>query len=917
MNSYVNLVARRARRDLPLLAGSVVLTATAVFLTIVGPTLVLQSIDGGAREEVRLAGAKSDIVFETALGSNETMAGAPVGLIQVAEGETIADGLKENLPPVLSAITEASRLTILGPETLLHKRGDTTLNRDEAPRLRVVYLSDENTDSLQVVDGELPGDPAADEDSPLPVAISAPSAEAAQLEVGSRFTVAVTNWRGGVQDDSALLPFEVVSIVESADAAATAQGSATGPWQDTPELWKPLDRAATPTEPAHFRFTVLASAESIARIVEVADDPFKVLVRAETDPAAIRAERSPEIIAAVKALQVDYAKISGASGANLGVTSDLGNVLANYAIQARAALAQMSVLMSSVIGIAGVVLVLLSRLLVNQRGAAIALERARGSSVVSVGLRLLLESAVLAIVGVLIGSIAALIIFGGIRDLFPVAVVALVAALATPVQGMIFALAVWAGKRAPANRKDRQQIVARARARRAVIELSIIALAAAAVYTLRGRGLLTTRADGIDPFLAGAPLLFVIAVTVVVVRLYPWPVRLVTSLGDRSLGVLGVLGAVRARNSIATLPLLALTLGVSLTVGGGLLVDTARGGQVEASWQRIGADMRVTGPVTEQDVEAIRAADGVTAAGAGIVRRGVGVDFGTSSRSFTVVAVDEGWVDVVKQVPGTKGAESLRALAGSQPGDPVPVLIDKETERTLLSPDLKMFYGPASVPLEVVGTSNYAPDGFAEGPFVFVDFEALNRYMPEQLDATTVIVMGEGAADAASETAIPTEQVLSRAAWLDARRSSALVAGVERTMLFSVGAVALLAVVALVATVASGARSRGRDLAMLRTLGMRPRLGWWLALAELAPLVIAAVFGGLIAGIAVILVLAPTLGLEVLAGGTTIPDPVISPTPLIALAGAAVMLLLIGALVDVLVHRRDNLSTVLRVGESV
>lgn len=907
MNSFVTLVVRRARRDATLLAGSVVLTAAATLLTIVGPTLVLQAIDGGAQQEIRAAGPRGDLVFETSLGTEETLRGAPPGLASSDDAQVIVDGLDTNLPPALARVVTGSTLTVLGPEAVFVSRGGETLERDAAPRVRFALLTERNASEVRVAEGELPADP---EGRVIPVALSAASADAAGLAVGSEFEIAITNWRGGVGADSAKLQLRVASIVE---AAATGSDA----WQDTPELWEPLDREATSTEPAHFRFTVLASPASIERVVESADDPFRVIVRAEVDAAELRTEHSDEIISDVDALEVNPQPVAGTTGANLGIETDLEVLLRGYEIQARAALAQMSVLMSSVIGIASVVLFLLSGLLVAQRSGAIALERARGSSVVFVGLRLALESVVLAVVGVVVGTVVALLVFGGVRDILPVVVIALVAALATPTLGMAFASRVWSGKRAPANRKDRQRIVARARARRAVIELSVIALATAAVLSLRGRGLLTTRADGIDPFLAAAPLLFAVAVTVVVVRLYPGPVRALTALGGRSRGVLGVLGAVRARSSIATLPLLALTLGVALTVGGGLLVETARGGQVEASWERVGAEMRVDGPVTEQDVATIRDADGVTAVGAGRIRQGVGIDFGTSSRSFTVVAIDEGWAGVVAGLPDQKGAESLRALGAVGPDERLPVLVDKQTEKTLITNDLTMFYGPKGVPLEVVGTTNYSPTGYADGPFVFVNFESLSDRMPEPLEATTVLVMGEGAADAATDSSLPPSQVIARSAWLEARRDSALVAGVERTMLFSVGAVALLATLALIATVASGARSRGRDLALLRTLGMRPRLGWWLALAELLPLVIAAVVGGLAAGVGVVLFLAPTLGLEVLAGGSRVPHPVLSPVIVFGLAAATILLLLAGALVDVLVHRGDKLSSVLRVGETV
>ncbi len=189
--------------------------------------------------------------------------------------------------------------------------------------------------------------------------------------------------------------------------------------------------------------------------------------------------------------------------------------------------------------------------------------------------------------------------------------------------------------------------------------------------------------------------------------------------------------------------------------------------------------------------------------------------------------------------------------------------------------------------------------------------------LPPDYAAASYLVMGSGSAAAVDSLGLAPEAALTRSGWLEERRHLALVSGVERTMVFSIATVALLAVVALVATVLGGARSRGRALSMLRTLGMSARLGWWLALAELAPLVAAAVLGGIVSGATVVLILAPALGLDVLAGGTAIPAARFSPVVPLGLAVAAIALLLIGALAEVLVHRRDRLSEVLRVGETV
>ena len=610
--------------------------------------------------------------------------------------------------------------------------------------------------------------------------------------------------------------------------------------------------------------------------------------------------------------------LGGDSLAEVSAQADLHKVLASYPGQARAALAQMSLMMAGVLGIAAVVIILLARLLLGQRAAAIALERARGASVASIGVRGVMESSIVTAVGTIVGvSSALLVIPGGLRDPLPVIAVATVSLLAGPVLAMALARSMWTGRRDPANRRDRQLLARKRRMQRLVVEAAVIALAAASIVSIRGRGLLQTRTGGVDPLLVAAPLLLAIAVTILVIRIYPYPVRVIGAAAQRTRGVLGLLGSVRARSAVAALPLLALALGAALSVTGAMLVDTVRNGQSEAAWQRVGADARIDGEIDPSIAEQLRQSPGVDLVSATRSRGGVALDLGTSTSTVTVIGIDEDYADVVDALPGQPSAESLRELFTADTGDRLAMVVDPATAERLLREEIAMYFGPAYIELEVIGSSEVAPSGYLDGPFAFVDRDALVALLPEPQLANRYLVMGDGAAAAIDEADTRDSVVITWDGWIAERRGLALVSGVESTMVFAVIAVALLSIVALVATVIGGARARGRALSMLRTLGMPPRLGWWLALAELGPLIAAAILGGIVSGIVVTLSLAGSIGLDVLAGGITVPAISMNPLVFVGLAGAGVLLLILGSLADVIVHRRDKLSEVLRVGETV
>jgi putative ABC transport system permease protein len=897
------MLRRRARNDLPQLATIALLVTASTAVGLLGPGLVLDTLDEGAREAVAAYGPPADVVATASIGAPGPEAQATSAASIINTASTISDGL----PPGLASVYVGSTLSVISGETPVRDIDGEQWMGGGRLAVQLAMLTDENTAGLTIVDGRLPVVRAPDSLAPVEIVVSRATADMADLAVGQVLNLAVSDRQIFFSDNP--VPEPVVIIVGVVDVIDATDNL----WQESPEIWQPRHREASAAVGEQLRFTALAAPDGVQAASLFLDYPLNAFIRLRIDPERFSAATVAQIVDEASALRAGGLTL--VPGAAIGVQTGIPEALVDYPKLAQAALAQMSVMMAGVIGIIAVVLILLSRLLVAQRGPAIALERARGASVLSIGLRALIESVAITAVAMAIGLLVSFI--SPIRDWLPVGVIAVVAVLATPVQTMTFARSLWTGRREPANRRDRQARTRRDRTRRAVIELAVIALAGAALVSLRGRGLLQNRTVGIDPFLAMAPLLLAIAVTIVVIRLYPYPVLLIGSRARRGRGALGLLGAVRARTSIAALPLLALTLGAALATSGTLIVNTVRDGQTEAGWQRIGADARITAALDPADLMALRSAPGVDAASATYVRGRVGLDFGTSGSSVTVIAIDSDYPDVVDSIPGAPSSASLRVLLEKPTsGDAVSIVVDEETARLIQKDDLAMYYGPAFIPLQVVGTTSISPDGYLEAPFAFVVYDAVAPYMPEEFEANSILVAGSGATPAVA--ALPQQDtVLTRSAWVADRRDLALISGVENAMLFATVAVALLAIVALVATVVAGARARGRALSLLRTLGMSSRLGWWLALAELAPLVLAAVLGGIAAGITVVLALAPSLGLDVLAGGTGVPDPSFSPTVFIGLAGAALLLLLLGTLADVLVHRRDKLSEVLRVGETV
>ena len=73
--------------------------------------------------------------------------------------------------------------------------------------------------------------------------------------------------------------------------------------------------------------------------------------------------------------------------------------------------------------------------------------------------------------------------------------------------------------------------------------------------------------------------------------------------------------------------------------------------------------------------------------------------------------------------------------------------------------------------------------------------------------------------------------------------------------------------------------------------------------------------GGILAGVGMVLVIAPSLGLELLTGGVRAPAASVSLAVILALVASALILLGLAMVAEVLSHRRDRLNDVLRVGD--
>ncbi|MGQ4424653.1 ABC transporter permease, partial [Streptomyces violaceoruber] len=194
--------------------------------------------------------------------------------------------------------------------------------------------------------------------------------------------------------------------------------------------------------------------------------------------------------------------------------------------------------------VAAVVLLMAGGLAGERHRAELALLRARGASVRGMVGRLLAETAVVAVPAGARGFGAALLALPGARllpALWAAAAVTAVAALALPLRAAAahHAVRIHDGRRDVAS--------ARASRRRTVAELTVVVLALGAVEMLRRRG----ATDGAGDLVAVAPVLVGVIAALVLVRLYPLPLRGLARPARRLRGAVGPLALARAGRTSA------------------------------------------------------------------------------------------------------------------------------------------------------------------------------------------------------------------------------------------------------------------------------------------------------------------------------------------------------------------------------
>lgn len=604
--------------------------------------------------------------------------------------------------------------------------------------------------------------------------------------------------------------------------------------------------------------------------------------------------------------------------------SELSAIVDRVVAQQRIVTTVLAVVAAGPAGVAVAVLVLGARLVVARREPSLALLAARGASGRQLRGMAAVEGLLLGVPAAAIGGLLARLAMPGPWRATDVVVPLAVA--------LVLAGALAAAARPGSLRQSRRDLGSSRGKLRWVAEAVVVGASAAALVALWQRGIEPSEA-GIDLLAVATPLLLTFAVCVAVLRLYPVVLRLLARWLRRGSGLVGFLGAARGRREAVggVVPVAAIVVGVSVALFSTVLLTTVSTGVRTAAWENVGAQIRLSGPIFDDEkTEALRQVEGVAHVATVMPGEAIATQIDGTGVRANLVAVD---AEALRDVRST--AESLAELpedftAAVDGVLPAIVSVEVAAQAGLDVAQLgssqpadsgdEIALGRTSVPIRVVGVVDALAGATTTDTFVIVDRASLVEISERPARPRVALISLEADADPdevleAIREVEPVAPAQSPLGSTESFLASPMASGMNTALTSAAVLAVLLLAVSIVLTQLLASPQRQRLLAVLRTLGLRRSQARGIVAWELAPLAAVGLLAGAILGIVVPWLVLAVLDVRVLTGGQRQPDLVLDPMTLGAVGGGIVALVAAVVWISTTLSVRADTAAALRVGE--
>ncbi len=763
-------------------------------------------------------------------------------------------------------------------------------------------------DHAALTEGRLP-EPLSSQDlgkKPLEIILSTHSAEGARWDVGEVRAASLASplVPSGPADSGLVTESDVVltGIYEAKDPSA-------GYWSMAPALLNPTilnnpDRGDSVSATAVIH---VGSGDSATAFTAKAT----LSVWYELQPSALNAQTATALgaqLGQVAGQSTSLDADAGLLGLPLMFRSETADTVSDVTERASTTNRILALLASGPLGVCLLTAVIAIRLVLDRRRNTLALVAARGASGLQLRAALMAEGLLLGLPAAAVGTAVALLLVPG-----PVEPSQFVwPALTALAPAAIFAFTRLKHDDGPATLGNRRW--------RFVAEGAVVLAAIGSVTALLSRG--GSGTSTVDPVLSAAPLLIAIAVSLLVLRLYPLPLAWWSRRQSASPGLLYFLGPVRSvRSAVAALvPLMALTVGVAVVVFSGTFLSTFQDGVAKAARYSVPADLLVdTAPLDNAQLEEVEGIGGVaTVAALSDFSAASPQLHGNDENSPHVWLVDaEALKEVQAGYPGAIPSSLLDELSTTTDG-PLPMIASNGTGLAPGDEGEIRFYGEAEV---AVAASLERISLLDSSYWVLLDRDNVrDRLGIEAFAGKLLIKLAPGAdvqqvKESVAEISGISGSQLTPSEYQERILESPSAKGLQVGLWTVVAFMGLLSALIIIMTTLVNAPGRNRLIALLRTLGFPPSRDRGLLLWELIPPAAVALVVGTGVGLLLPTLVTQAVDLRVFTGG---PLPVgLAPDPLQLglLLGGFVLVVLGSIAAAVAVGRRQRVAAVLRIGE--
>ena len=610
--------------------------------------------------------------------------------------------------------------------------------------------------------------------------------------------------------------------------------------------------------------------------------PMRITWRHFVDSERLTSARLDALIVDLRRLETSFpqTQITASSPDATAMQSGLLPLLVAHQARWASASAVLTVVAIGPAAVAFAALALVAGISARRRRPALVLVRGRGATLGQIVRAVVLEGGVIAIPALGLAILLAIALIPASSNRATIVAASLVAAVTI---AMLIASALPATLAVARAAREDDATPRGVSARRLILDLVVILLAAGGAWLLRERGVRgassTGTLAGADPLIAAVPALAGIAAGLTAVRIVPVPLRLLSRLAGRGRGLVPLLALRRAIHGGTTAAVLIVLLATA-SIGAfssAALVHLDRA-STAASWQSVGAPIRIVSsigslPLALDPLSRKPASLPGVRSAAGLFRTQTPI--GVRNIQIQFLAID--LATYAAMVSGTPGDLAIppEMLAPTLPDGVVPLLVSQSlvdrTDGTALGKPVEIIVEGFHYQVMPIATRALFPTLPPETTFVVASREQLRLIHPDaQLAATSVLVDAPEsslpAITAAVFAATPAATVQSRAtfgaAFTDSPVTAAIVVGIALAALIA----AFYAALAVAAALALAGAARANEVSHLRMIGLSRRDAVGLVVLEHGPTVVLAFIAGLALGFGLFVLLEPGLGLDAIVG---------------------------------------------------